>query len=332
MRSEKPLTLVTGASGFVGGHVARALAARGDALRLLLRPTSDRRGVAGLGFQEAVGDLRDPASLERAVAGCSVVYHVAADYRLWSKNPAELERSNVDGTRNLLAACEQAGVEKVVYTSTVGAIGIIGDGTPGDEDSPVSVEQMTGPYKRTKFLAEQAALEFARRGLPVVIVNPTAPVGEADWKPTPTGRIIVDFLRGATPAYLDTGLNLVDVRDVAQGHLAAAERGRAGERYILGAENLSLREILERLARISGRPAPRVQIPYALAWLFGAAGTAWASVSGREPRAPLEAVRMARKKMYTRSDKAERELGWSPGSVEAALERAVEWFRANGYV
>ncbi len=332
MRSEKPLTLVTGASGFVGGHVARALAARGDALRLLLRPTSDRRGVAGLGFQEAVGDLRDPASLERAVAGCSVVYHVAADYRLWSKNPAELERSNVDGTRNLLAACEQAGVEKVVYTSTVGAIGIIGDGTPGDEDSPVSVEQMTGPYKRTKFLAEQAALEYARRGLPVVIVNPTAPVGEADWKPTPTGRIIVDFLRGATPAYLDTGLNLVDVRDVAQGHLAAAERGRAGERYILGAENLSLREILERLARISGRPAPRVQIPYALAWLFGAAGTAWASVSGREPRAPLEAVRMARKKMYTRSDKAERELGWSPGSVEAALERAVEWFRANGYV
>jgi len=312
--------------------VARALAARGDALRLLLRPTSDRRGVAGLRFEEAIGDLRDPESLKRAVEGCSVVYHVAADYRLWSKDPSELERSNVDGTRNLLAACERAGVEKIVYTSTVGAIGIVGDGTPGDEDSPVSLEQMTGPYKRTKFLAEQTALDFARRGLPVVIVNPTAPVGEADWKPTPTGRILVDFLRGATPAYLDTGLNLVDVRDVALGHLAAAERGRAGERYILGAENLSLRAILERLARISGRPAPRVRIPYAAAWLFGAAGTAWAEVSGLEPRAPLEAVRMARKKMYVRSDKAERELGWRPGPVEPALERAVEWFRVNGYV
>lgn len=312
--------------------MARALAARGDALRLLLRPTSDRRGVAGLRFEEAIGDLRDPESLKRAVEGCSVVYHVAADYRLWSKDPSELERSNVDGTRNLLAACERAGVEKIVYTSTVGAIGIVGDGTPGDEDSPVSLEQMTGPYKRTKFLAEQTALDFARRGLPVVIVNPTAPVGEADWKPTPTGRILVDFLRGATPAYLDTGLNLVDVRDVALGHLAAAERGRAGERYILGAENLSLRAILERLARISGRPAPRVRIPYAAAWLFGAAGTAWAEVSGLEPRAPLEAVRMARKKMYVRSDKAERELGWRPGPVEPALERAVEWFRVNGYV
>lgn len=332
MSSGAALTLVTGASGFVGGHVARALAERGDALRLLLRPTSDRRGVAGLRFEEAIGDLRDPESLERAVEGCSGVYHVAADYRLWSKDPAELERSNVDGTRNLLEACERAGVEKVVYTSTVGTIGIVGDGTPGDEDSPVSLEQMTGPYKRTKFLAEQTALDFARRGLPVVIVNPTAPVGEADWKPTPTGRILVDFLRGATPAYLDTGLNLVDVRDVALGHLAAAERGRAGQRYILGAENLSLRAILERLARISERPAPRVRIPYALAWLFGAAGTAWAEVSGREPRAPLEAVRMARKKMYVRSDKAERELGWRPGPVEPALERAVEWFRANGYV
>ncbi len=284
MSSEYPLTLVTGASGFVGGHVARALAARGDALRLLLRPTSDRRGVSGLRFEEAIGDLRDPASLERAVAGCSVVYHVAADYRLWAKDPAELERSNVGGTRNLLAACERAGVEKVVYTSTVGAIGIVGNGMLGDEDSPVSLAQMTGSYKRTKFLAEQAAVEFARRGLPVVIVNPTAPVGEADWKPTPTGRIIVDFLRGATPAYLDTGLNLVDVRDVALGHLAAAERGRVGQRYILGAENLSLRAILERLARISDRPAPRVRIPYAAAWLFGAAETAWASVSGREPR------------------------------------------------
>ncbi|MBI1355591.1 MAG: NAD-dependent epimerase/dehydratase family protein [Acidobacteria bacterium] len=325
------LTLVTGASGFIGGHVARTLAGRGERLRLLLRPSSDRRGLAGLDFEEALGDLRDPSSLESAVRGCSTVYHVAADYRLWSRDPRELERSNVEGTRNLLQACERAGVEKVVYTSTVGAIGIVGDGTLGDETSPVSLADMTGPYKRTKFLAEKEALDAARRGLPVVIVNPTAPVGEADLKPTPTGKIIVDFLRGAMPAYLDTGLNLVDVRDVAQGHLRAADRGEPGERYILGCRNMSLREILESLATITGRPAPGVRIPYVVAWLFGAGETVLAGLTGREPRAPLEAVRMARKKMYVRSEKAERELDWRPGPPEAALERAVAWFRANGY-
>ncbi len=318
--SRQPLTLVTGASGFIG-----------DELRLLLRPGSDRRGLAGLAFEEAIGDLRDPASLERAVRGCSSVYHVAANYRLWAKDPRELERSNVDGTRNLLAAAERARVGKVVYTSTVGTIGVIGDGTEGDESSPVSLRKMRGVYKRTKFQAEQVALDHARRGLPVVIVNPTAPVGEADLKPTPTGRILVDFLRGAMPAYVDTGLNLVDVRDVAQGHLLAAERGRTGERYILGAENLSLREILERLAAIADRKPPRIEIPYFAAWMFGALGTAWAGVPGREPRAPLEAVRMARKKMHVRCDKAARELGWRPGPVNPALERAVAWFQSNGY-
>lgn len=331
MSKDAGLTLVTGASGFIGGHVARALAARGDPLRLLLRPASDRRGLAGMAFEEALGDLRDADSLQRAVQGCSTVYHVAADYRLWARDPAELERSNVDGTRNLLAAAEREGVATVVYTSTVGAIGIAGDGTPGDEQSPVSAAEMSGQYKRTKFRAEQIALEYAARGLRVVVVNPTAPVGEADLKPTPTGCILVDFLRGAMPAYLDTGLNLVDVRDVARGHLLAAEKGRPGERYILGAENLSLREILERLAKIAGRPAPRVEIPYALAWLVGAAETGWAELTGRAPRAPLEGVRMARKKMYVRCNKAEQELGWRPGPVDAALERAVAWFRANGY-
>ena len=331
MSSGSGLTLVTGASGFIGGHLARALAERGDRLRLLLRPGSDRRGLAGFSFEEALGDLRDSDSLERAINGCSTVFHVAADYRLWAKDPTELKRSNVDGTRNLLEAANRAGVDKVVYTSTVGTIGIVGDGTPGDEDAPVALADMTGQYKRTKFLAEQVALEYAERGLPVVIVNPTAPVGEADLKPTPTGRILVDFLRGAMPAYLDTGLNLVDVRDVAQGHLLAAERGRLGERYILGGQNLSLQEILQRLAAITGRQAPGVQIPYALAWLFGAAGTAWADWTGCAPRAPLEAVRMARKKMYARSDKAQNELGWRPGPVDAALKRAVEWFQANGY-
>ncbi|MBI3665886.1 MAG: NAD-dependent epimerase/dehydratase family protein [Acidobacteria bacterium] len=260
-----------------------------------------------------------------------MVYHLAADYRLWAPDPSELYRSNVDGTRNLLEAARGAGVRRVVYTSTVGCIGVIGDGTPGDEQSPVSLGDMAGAYKRSKFLAEQVALEYARGGLPVVVVNPTAPVGDRDIKPTPTGRIIVDFLLGRTPAYVDTGLNLVDVRDVALGHLLAAERGRPGERYILGARNMTLREILEELGRLGGRPAPKVQIPYAVAWTYAAVGTAWARVTSKEPRASLEAVRMSRKKMFVRTDKAERELGFQPGPVEEALRRAIEWFRENHY-
>jgi dihydroflavonol-4-reductase len=277
------------------------------------------------------GDLRDRESLDRAVAGCGAVFHVAADYRLWAKDPGELYRSNVDGTRNLLEAARRAGVEKVVYTSTVGCIGIPED-RPGSEDVEVHLEEMTGAYKRSKFQAEQLALEFARAGLPVVIVNPTAPIGDHDFKPTPTGKIVVDFLKGAMPAFVDTGLNLVDVNDISEGHLLALERGRNGERYILGCENLSLEQILRRLAGISGGRAPRWRIPYAVAYAAGLASTGWANLTGHEPRAPLDAVKMAHKKMFVSLDKAKRELGFNPGPVDGALKRAVDWFRANGYV
>ena len=324
------MIFLTGATGFIGGHIARLLVERGDRVRILVRPTSDLRGIAGLEVEKATGDLRDAASLQRALAGCNTVYHAAADYRLWVNDPADLYRSNVDGTRNILHAATEAGVERVVYTSTVGCIGLPG-GHNGDENSPVSLADMHGAYKRSKFLAEQAALEFAAAGLPVVIVNPTAPIGDGDLKPTPTGKIIVDFLRGAMPAYLDTGLNLVDVRDVAVGHLLAAERGKPGERYILGGRNMTLREIFQSLENISGRPAPKVQIPYWLAWVAGVVEEGVARLSSYQPRAPLDAVRMARRKMFVSTEKAERELGFRAGPVEAALERAIEWFRANQY-
>jgi dihydroflavonol-4-reductase len=259
-----------------------------------------------------------------------VVYHVAADYRLWTRDPEEMFRSNVEGTRNLFEASQRKGIERVVYTSTVGCIGIPKDGI-GDEQTPVGIEDMQGPYKRSKFLAEKVALEFAGGGFPVVIVNPTAPVGDHDFKPTPTGKMLVDFVRGRMPAFLDTGLNVVDVKDVAAGHIAACDRGKVGERYILGAENLTLQGIFGLLAKAVGRPAPKIRIPYAVAYAAGVVSTAWAGVTGKEPIAPLDGVKMARKKMWVRQDKAERELGYAPGSAEGALERAVEWFRANGY-
>lgn len=277
------------------------------------------------------GDLRDAASLKRAVEGCGAVFHIAADYRLWTRNPEEMYRSNVDGTRNLLQAAKTAGVERVVYTSTVGCIGIPKDGV-GNEQTPVGIEEMTGPYKRSKFLAEQVAVEFAAGGFPVVIVNPTAPVGDHDFKPTPTGKIVVDFVRGAMPAFLDTGLNVVDVGDVAEGHWLAFERGRPGERYILGSENLTLERIFAALAAIVGIKAPTLRVPYAVAYAAGMMSTAWAGITGREPLAPLDGVRMAKKKMWVRHDKAARELGYAPGSASAALARAVDWFRANGYL
>ncbi|MBZ5604562.1 MAG: NAD-dependent epimerase/dehydratase family protein [Acidobacteriia bacterium] len=321
-------TLVTGASGFIGWHVARKLLDRASAVRVLARDPSRVRELDGVEIVR--GDLRDAGSLERAVAGVGVVYHIAADYRLWARDPEEMFRSNVEGTRNLLGAAKAAGVERVVYTSTVGCIGVPRGGL-GDETSPVSAEEMKGPYKRSKFEAERVALEFARE-LPVVIVNPTAPIGDHDFKPTPTGRIVVDFLRGAMPAFVDTGLNVVDARDVAEGHLLACERGRSGERYILGSENLTLEQILGKLAAITGKPAPKMQVPYAVAYVFGAVSTAWAGISGKEPRAPLDAVKMARKKMWVRHDKASRELGFAPGPASGALERAVAWFQANGYV
>src|SRR4051812_3428142 len=316
--------LVTGASGFLGWHVARVLLERGYSVRALVRPGSR---VDGLDVEPVTGDLRDPVSLQRASTGCGLLFHVAADYRLWAKNPTELYRSNVDGTRNLLEAARTAGVERVVYTSTVGCIGIPPGGI-GDETVPVKLAHMAGDYKRSKFLAELVALEFARAGFPVVIVNPTAPLGDHDVKPTPTGKIVLDFLNGAMPAFIDTGLNIVDVRDAAEGHLLACEHGRTGERYILGSENLTLAQILGKLAAITGRKAPAIRLPYAVAYCAGACSTAWAGLTGTPPRVPIDAVRMARKHMWVTHAKAGRELGFSPGPAEAALARAVEWFRA----
>jgi dihydroflavonol-4-reductase len=321
------LTLVTGASGFLGWHVAHLLAERGHQVRALCRPASRLRE---LDVERVVGDLRDPDSLRRAVEGCELVFHVAADYRLWSKHPGDLYSSNVDGTRNVLDAAARAKVERVVYTSTVGCIGMPA-GRSGDEQTPVSIADMAGHYKRSKWLAEQVALEKAAAGLPVVIVNPTAPVGDHDWKPTPTGKIIVDFLCNKLPAFVDTGLNLVDARDTAIGHLLAAEKGRSGERYILGNENLTLEQILSRLSALSGKPAPSIKIPYAIAYAAGAITTGLAHVTGKPPLAPLEGVKMARKKMFVTHEKAARELGFAPRPVEGALKRAIDWFRANGY-
>jgi dihydroflavonol-4-reductase len=322
-----PVSLVTGASGFLGWHVARLLVERGYRVRALCRPGSE---IRELDIERVTGDLRNPESLERAVQGCQYVFHVAADYRLWAKRPEELYQSNVEGTRHVLEAAERAGAERIVYTSTVGCIGMP-RGRNGDEDTPVTIRDMAGHYKRSKWLAEQIALEKARSGAPIVIVNPTAPIGDHDWKPTPTGKIIVDFLRGKLPAFVDTGLNFVDVRDTALGHLQAAEQGRVGARYILGGENLSLQEILARVAFIGGRPAPKIKIPYLLAYGTGVITTAWANLTGHPPIAPLEGVKMARKKMFVSHAKAIRELHFSPGSIDAALLRAIEWFRANRY-
>ena len=259
-----------------------------------------------------------------------MVFHVAADYRLWTREPEEMYKSNVEGTRAILEAARRAGVERFVYTSTVGCIGIPPESI-GNENDSARLEDMQGPYKRSKFLAEQVAMEFAADGFPVVIVNPTAPVGDHDFKPTPTGKIVVDFVRGKIPAYVDTGLNVVDVRDVACAHLAAAERGVPGERYILGSENMTLQQILETQAGILERKAPQVQIPYAIAYAAGMASTAWAQITGKEPRAPLDGVRMARKKMWVSHGKAARQLGYSPGPAAEALRRAVVWFQENSY-
>ena len=323
---------VTGATGFLGTHVARVLAEQGAGLRLLVRPTSNLKNLEGLNAETATGDLRDAASLEKAMSGCEVVFHVAADYRLWVQDPAEMYRSNVEGTRAILEGARKNGVRCVVYTSSVATIGFTGNGHPADEDSPVALADMIGHYKRSKFMAEQVALEAGRAGMRVVTVNPTTPVGEQDIKPTPTGRIVVDFLKGKFPAYVETGLNLVDVRECALGHVEALERGKSGQRYILGGENLTLKQILDKLGAISGLPSPKVKLPYFVAY---AAGLVDQTVSGRllhrEPRATVETVRMGKKKMWASSGKAERELGWKILPADKALRRAVEWFRANAY-
>ncbi len=326
------LAFVTGATGFVGSHVARALAEQGADLRLLVRATSVRRNIDELKADVVVGDLRDPASIEKAMSGCDVVFHVAADYRLWVRDPGQMYGSNVEGTQAILDAARRNRVRRVVYTSSVATMGFTSNGHLADESSPVGLGNMIGPYKRSKFMAEQIAIEAGRSGMDVVVVNPTTPVGERDIKPTPTGRIVVDFLKRKFPAYVDTGLNLVDVRACAHGHMQALEKGKSGERYILGGENLTLKQILDKLGKITGLPSPKVRVPYVMALATGVVDeVVTGRLLGREPRATIDAVRMGRKKMFVSSAKAERELGWQAVPVDAALERAVEWFRSNGY-
>jgi dihydroflavonol-4-reductase len=325
-------TLVTGATGFLGSHVARQLAARGDQVRVLVRRSSDLRALDGLDAERVTGDLRDRSSLDRALAEVTRVFHVAADYRLWARNPREIYESNVTGTRNLLEASRQAGVEKIVYTSTVATIAVPRKHAWPDESTQSSVGQMIGHYKRSKFEAEQWAMRAAQSGLPVVIVNPTTPVGPGDWKPTPTGKIVVDFLNGRMPGYVETGLNFVPVEDCAAGHLLASERGQVGERYILGGRNLTLKEVLDMLAAISGLRAPRWKFPHAVAYVAAGVDAVISSLMGREPQIPLEGVRMARHKMFVDASKATREIGFTPGPIEGALERAVGWYEKNGYV
>jgi dihydroflavonol-4-reductase len=324
---------VTGATGFLGSHVARQLLAGGAELRLLMRSTSRRENIADLQAEHVIGDLRDPDSLKKGMSGCEFVFHVAADYRLWSLNRQELYDSNVEGTRNVLQAARDSGVRRVVYTSSVATMGFGNNGRLTDERSPVTLADMIGDYKRSKFMAERLVIEAGQSGQNVVMVNPSTPVGERDIKPTPSGQIILDFLRRKFPAYVDTGLNLVDVVDCAGGHLLAMEKAQPGDRYILGGQNLTLKQILDKLGSITGLPSPKIKVPYGVALAAGAWGSV--VVGGmlkREPRATLEAVQMSRKKMFVSSSKAERDLGWKPRPVDAALARAVEWFRANGYV
>ena len=326
-------TLVTGATGFVGSHVASQLVSSGENVRVLVRPTSNFKLLEDLRVERVEGDLRDAGSIERAMRGVRRVFHVAADYRLWTQHPEELYESNVEGTRRLIAAAERAGVERIVYTSTVATIAVPQHGAAlPNEATAARLEEMIGHYKRSKFLAEQVALDAAKAGAPVVIVNPTAPVGPGDWKPTPTGRIILDFLLGKMPAYVDTGLNVVAVEDVAAGHLLAAEKGRSGDRYILGGRNMTLKEILDALAAITGRRAPRLKLPHVVALAAGYADEWYSRLAGREPQIPVEGVKMSRHKMFVESDKAARELGYAPGKIEAGLERAVRWYGDHGYV
>ena len=323
---------VTGATGFLGSHIARRLLAKGADLRLLVRATSQTGNIDDLPSERVIGDLRDPGSLKKGMAGCEFAFHVAADYRLWARNGQELYDSNVEGTRNILAAARQTGVRRVVYTSSVATMGFGNNGQITDESSAVSLDDMIGDYKRSKFMAERLVIDAGRSGQNVVMVNPTTPIGERDIKPTPTGRIVVDFLKRKFPAYVDTGLNLVDVVDCAEGHLLAMEKAVPGERYILGGENLTLKEILDKLAAITGLRSPKVKLPYAMAYATGVVDTLVTGTIGRrEPRVTLDSVRMGRKRMFVSSAKAERELGWNPRPVDDALRRSVEWFRAHGY-
>jgi dihydroflavonol-4-reductase len=330
MSADRP-ALVTGASGFVGSAVARALLAAGRKVRVLLRPQSDRRNVEGLGLETRVGTLEDHASLSAALAGCGALFHVAADYRLWVRDPAAMHRANVDGTRALMQAALAEGIDRVVYTSSVAALGLKEDGSAADETTPSTLADMIGPYKRSKFLAEEAVKALVReQKLPAVIVNPSTPIGPRDVKPTPTGRMIVEAAAGRMPAFVDTGLNLVHVDDVAAGHLLAEARGAVGERYILGGEDLSLAEILARIAAIVGRKPPKLRVPIPAIWPVALVAEAAGRITGREPFVTLDGLRMARHKMFFSSDKAKRALGYAPRPAEAALVDAIAWFRGAG--
>ncbi len=324
-------TLVTGAAGFLGSHVARQLVAGGEEVRVLMRPSSTNRAIADLSLEYVTGDLRDPASLDRAVSGVKRVFHVAADYRLWARRSQDIYDSNVGGTKNLLAAAKRAGVEQVVYTSTVATIAVDRPELP-NESTDAKLEEMVGHYKRSKWMAEKEALRSAKEGLPVIVAMPTTPVGPWDWKPTPTGKIILDFLNGKMPGYVETGLNFVAVEECAAGHLLVSEKGKLGERYLLGGENLTLKQVLDALAKITGLPAPRLKIPHGLALGVAYANTIFSRLFGREPQIPVEGVKIARHKMFVDCLRAQRELGFQAGSVRAALERAVRWYEANGYI
>jgi dihydroflavonol-4-reductase len=323
---------LTGATGFVGHHAANALAAEGADLRLLVRRTSNLKNLEGIRGETHVGDLAEPESIRPALAGCDAVVHVAADYRLWIPDPQSMYKANVDGTRELLRLAREAKVKRFVYTSSVATMHFRSDGIVINEDTPVSLDDMVGHYKRSKFLAEQEAVKAAEQGQPVMIMNPTTPIGPNDAKPTPTGRIFVDFLNRKFPAYVDTGLNLVDVSEVARAHVLALTKGKPGRRYILGGENLTLKQILDKMSAITGIPSPRTKIPFAIAatyaffeeWITG-------RMRGKEPRATLEEVRMGRKKMFASSARAQHELGFRIVPVYPAMRAAIDWFRANGY-
>jgi len=324
-------TLVTGAAGFLGSHVTRQLVARGENVRVLIRASSTNRAIADLPLEYVTGDLRDPPSLERALAGVQRVFHVAADYRLWAKRKREIYDSNVGGTKNILDAAKRAGVAQFIYTSTVATIAVDRPQLP-NESTDAKLEEMVGHYKRSKWMAEREALKAGKEGLPVIVAMPTTPVGPWDWKPTPTGKIILDFLNGKMPGYVETGLNFVGVEECAAGHLLVAEKGKVGERYLLGAENMTLKQMLDTLSKITGLSAPRLKIPHGLALGVAYLETAFSRLLWREPQIPVEGVKIARHMMFVDCSRAQRELGFKPGPVAAALERAVRWYEANGYV
>lgn len=325
------ITLVTGAAGFLGSHVARQLVARGETVRVLMRPSSSNRAISDLSLEYVTGDLRDVASLDRAMQGVDRVFHVAADYRLWARKSQEIYDSNVGGTKNLLDAAKRAGVKQLIYTSTVATIAVDRPELP-NEFTDSKLQEMVGHYKRSKWMAEQEVLSAAKTGLPVIIAMPTTPVGPWDWKPTPTGKIILDFLNGKMPGYVETGLNFVGVEDCAAGHLLVSEKGKIGERYLLGAENLTLKELLDTLADVTGLTAPRLKIPHGVALGVAYIETAFSRLVGKEPQIPIEGVKIAQHRMFVDCVRSQKELGFTPGAVKDALVRAVRWYEVNGYV